>query len=105
MVEQMMAAWDVIRGALGAVYVLLVPGLALSFALFARRAIDWIERVALSFALSIAVVPLVAFYLNLIGVKIATISVMLEVAAVTVVAIAVVWLRGGHKPAGKEAKR
>jgi len=35
-----------------------------------KHTIDWIERIALSFALSIAIVPLAVFYLNLIGLKI-----------------------------------
>lgn len=64
----------------GSVYVLFFPGFILTFLFFPRTrefnsknekgAIDWIERIALSFALSIAVVPLVIFYLNLAGLKI-----------------------------------
>lgn len=88
-----MQAWETVRAIVGAVYVLLVPGLALSFALFSRGAVDWIERVALSFALSIAVVPLVAFYLNLAGVKIGALNVVLEVAAITVLGLVVATLR------------
>jgi uncharacterized membrane protein len=78
---------------LGAVYVLLVPGLVLSFAFFRRGRIDIIERAALSFALSIAVVPLVAFYLNLMGVRISRVNVILEVAGITAAAGAVAWWR------------
>jgi uncharacterized membrane protein len=69
----------------GAVYILFIPGFALSFVFFARQQIDLIERVALSFALSVAVVPLLAFYLNLIGVKIKFWTVFLEVMAIILI--------------------
>jgi uncharacterized membrane protein len=55
---------------LTAIMVLFLPGFSLSFVLFDRGKIDWLERGALSFALSISIVPLVAFYLTLIGFKI-----------------------------------
>ena len=45
-----------------------------------EKEIDVIERIALSFALSIAVVPLLVFYLNLIGMKINALNVVLIVA-------------------------
>lgn len=69
----------------GSIYVLFLPGFIISFIFFPKAkefyseanrhdeekdAIDLIERIALSFALSIAIVPLAIFYLNLIGVKI-----------------------------------
>jgi len=56
----------------GSIYVLFLPGFALSWAFFPQKnEIDWIERIALSFGLSIAVVPLVVFNLNyLFGVNI-----------------------------------
>ena len=55
----------VIRSALGLGMVLFVPGYALIAALFpGRKDIDAIERVALSFGLSIAVTPLIGLGLN-----------------------------------------
>ena len=61
----------------GSVYVLFLPGFLISYLFFPKTSelekkgsIDWIERIALSFALSIAVVPLLVFYLNLSGMKI-----------------------------------
>jgi uncharacterized membrane protein len=69
----------------GSIYVLFLPGFIISYLFFPKteefeskkdsknndgKVIDWIERIALSFALSIAIVPLAVFYLNLIGVKI-----------------------------------
>jgi uncharacterized membrane protein len=75
----------------GAIYIIFLPGFALSFLFFKRddRHVDVIERVALSFALSVAVVPLVTFYLNLVGVKIKTVSVIAEVAAIILISLVV----------------
>jgi len=54
-----------IRIVLGLAFILFIPGYVLVFALFPKRDdIDVIERVALSFGLSIAVVPLVGLALN-----------------------------------------
>ncbi|NLX50180.1 MAG: DUF1616 domain-containing protein [Methanospirillum sp.] len=54
-----------LRVALGLPLVLFVPGYLLIAALFPRNDdLDWIERVALSFGLSIAVVPLIGLVLN-----------------------------------------
>jgi uncharacterized membrane protein len=61
------------RAVFGSVYVLFLPGFIWSFVFFplrTERHIDLIELIALSFALSIAIVPLAVFYLNLIGLKI-----------------------------------
>jgi len=48
----------------GSVFVLFLPGLAWSFVFFKKEEIDVIERVALSFGLSITLVPLTVFWLN-----------------------------------------
>lgn len=54
-----------VRIPLGLLMVLFVPGYALIAALFPRnKDLDWIERIALSFGLSIAVVPLIGLGLN-----------------------------------------
>ena len=54
-----------LRIPLGLAMVLIVPGYALIAALFPRRTdLDSIERIALSFGLSIAVVPLIGLGLN-----------------------------------------
>jgi uncharacterized membrane protein len=76
----------IIVAVLSGIYVLFLPGLVLSFAFFPRKTVDVIERVAVSFALSIAVVPLVGFYLNMLGVKISRLNVLLEVAGIILVA-------------------
>ena len=63
---------EAFRIVFGSVYVLFLPGFVMSFAFFPlkQKSIDGIERIAISFALSIAVVPLAVFYLNLIGLRI-----------------------------------
>lgn len=53
------------RIALGLVFILFCPGYVLTAALFPKDSdLDWIERLALSFGLSIAVVPLIGLGLN-----------------------------------------
>lgn len=96
MIDQILAVMSMV---VGAVYVLVLPGVALSFAFLRRREVDVIERVALSFALSIAVVPLVVFYLNLMGVRVSRLNVLLEVLAVIVVALFIAWRRGSFRVA------
>jgi uncharacterized membrane protein len=70
-----------LRIVFGSIFVLFLPGFIITYIFFPNQresspenhrlsGIDWIERIALSFALSIAIVPLAVFYLNLIGVKI-----------------------------------
>jgi uncharacterized membrane protein len=84
----------IIGAILGAVYILFLPGFAMSFLFFARGTIDVIERIALSFALSVAVVPLLTFYLNLVGVKIRFWSVFADVAFVIIVSVVAAKLMG-----------
>jgi uncharacterized membrane protein len=59
-------------------YILFLPGFFLSFVFFKQGTIDLIERLALSFGLSIAVVPLVVFYSSLLGIPISSPVVMIE---------------------------
>jgi len=75
---------------ISAVFVLFLPGFVLSFAFFEKKKIDSIERLALSFALSIATVPLIVFYTNLIGIRITIWSVITEVILIILIAVAVI---------------
>ncbi|MFH0906219.1 MAG: DUF1616 domain-containing protein [archaeon] len=79
----------------GTPYVLFLPGYLISFLFFKKDKIDIIERIALSFALSIAIVPLLIFYLNLIGMKINFLSSALTIAGIIIVVLIV--LRGRKK--------
>ena len=61
------------------IFILFLPGYYLTLSFFKKKEIDFLERFALSFALSISVIPLISFYLNLVWVKINEISVFLIV--------------------------
>lgn len=71
----------------GSVFVLFLPGFVLSYLFFSNGKIDEIERIALSFALSIAVVPLVVFYLNLIDLKISLLNSFLTVLGIIILGL------------------
>lgn len=60
------------------IFILFLPGFFISLVFLRWEKIDIIERIVLSFALSLAVIPLVIFYTNLLGVPITILSVMLE---------------------------
>lgn len=79
---------------LGSVFVLFVPGFAWSYVFFAKKKIDWIERVALSFGLSIALVALAVFWFNWVfDVKITLLNTCLELCGLTGVALLWIWAR------------
>ncbi len=88
----------------GSVYVLFLPGFVISYLFFPKTkefeseskekgAIDWIERIALSFALSIAIVPLAVFYLNLIGVKINLLNSFLTILGIIIISFGVLYFK------------
>jgi uncharacterized membrane protein len=81
----MLEILEAIKIILGSVFILFLPGFSLSYALFPKKdEIDWIERLALSFGLSIAVIPLLVFYSNFIfGIKINLVTVSLIVVLTT----------------------
>ena len=86
----------------GSLYVLFIPGLIISYIFFPKtkefdsedkesESIDWIERIALSFALSIAIVPLAVFYLNLIGVKINLLNSSLTILGIILISSGIIY--------------
>ena len=78
----------------GSVFVLFVPGFAWSYVFFARKNIDWIERVALSFGLSIALVPLTGFWLNwLFQIRITLLNISLIVCGLTAIPVVYILIR------------
>lgn len=95
---------DSLRIIFGSIYVLFLPGFIISYIFFPKtkefddrseenlpQGIDWIERIALSFALSIAIVPLAIFYLNLIGIKINLINSFLAILAIIIFSLGIWW--------------
>lgn len=85
------------RVVFGSVYVLFLPGFIISF-IFFHATIDWIERIALSFALSIAIVPLAVFYLNLIGLRINLLNSFLTILGIIIVSGVILAVRKKKKP-------
>ena len=99
----------------GSVYVLFLPGFILSYVFFPKTkefdaknganeendeqkgSIDWIERIALSFALSIAVVPLVVFYLNLVGVSINLLNSALTILGIIIISVVILVIKARRK--------
>jgi len=78
----------------GSIYVLFLPGLGLSYVFFKKGEKDFIERIILSFALSIVIVPLLTFYLNLLlNVKINILNVSLIVLSVIAVSLGILLWR------------
>lgn len=93
---------------LGSFFVLFLPGFFISYLFFPRtRAfsedstesarIDWLERIALSIALSIAIVPLIIFYLNLIGMKITTINSLIVIFVIIILSLLGIYIRNKKK--------
>ncbi len=83
-----------VRIPLGLIMVLFVPGYTLIAALFPRKAdLEGIERIALSFGLSIAVVPLIGLGLNYTPWGIRLTPVVISLAAFTIIMAAVAYWR------------
>lgn len=81
------------RIAFGSVFVLFVPGWFIVSAAFSQEEIDLLERIALSFALSISALPLLIFYLNLAGMKITVWSVFSVACLIVIASIAAILFR------------
>ena len=81
----------IIRGILGFILVFFLPGFAWTLVFF--RQINVIERIALSFGLSIAVITLAIISLNiLIGLRITGFNPVLVIIAVTVIPVVFYYL-------------
>jgi len=78
---------EILRIIFGSIFILFIPGYFLTLSFFEDKEIDFLERFALSFALSISVVPLLSFYLNLVWVKINELSVYLIVLFIVIINI------------------
>lgn len=59
----------------GSVFILFLPGYLLTEVFFEKNEIDILEKTALSFALSVSVIPLLVFYSNLLGMQISALNV------------------------------
>ncbi|WP_298684405.1 DUF1616 domain-containing protein [uncultured Methanomethylovorans sp.] len=91
-----------IRTVLGLPMVLFLPGYALIAALFpAKDDLDGIERLALGFGLSIAVVPLIGLGLNYTPWGIRLIPILISLSVFTLFMCAVAVYRRAHLPSDK----
>ncbi len=71
-----MGILELLRIIFGSIFVLFIPGFVWSYVFFKKGKIDEIERIALSFGLSITLVPLIVFWLNwLLKIKINIVNV------------------------------
>ncbi len=84
-----------IRISFGSVFVLFLPGYIIT-ELF-NKIIDIIEKIALSFALSIAIVPLTVFYLNKLGMRINTLNSILTISGIIIISVIIYKIRAIFK--------
>ena len=92
-----------IRIILGLVMVLFLPGYALIAALFIEKDdLDGIERIALSFGLSIAVVPLLGLGLNFTPFGIRLVPILITLTVFTTIMAVIAYLRRKNLPADKQ---
>jgi len=82
----------IIQAVIGLPLVLFIPGYALSYAFFPKKKdLDLMERIALSFGLSFALIPLAVFFLNkFLKIPITVYSSFSIVVAITLIGI-IVW--------------
>ncbi|HEY0196328.1 MAG TPA: DUF1616 domain-containing protein, partial [Methanobacterium sp.] len=89
----------VVRTVLGLLLVLFLPGYALIASLFPKKDdLDTIERLALSFGLSIAITPLIGLALNYTPFGIRLDPILISLTSVTVLLCAVAYLRRRRIP-------
>jgi len=90
---------NIVRQVLGLIFVLFLPGYAATAALFPENdQIDTIERVALSFGLSIAIVPLIGLGLNFTPWGIRLDPILASVSAFIIGVSLVAWYRRTRLP-------
>ena len=84
----------IIRAVLGFILVFFLPGFAWTLVFFSGKQINILERLALSFGLSIAVVTLSILALNrLIGMRITWFNAVLVIIAVTIIPVVIYFLK------------
>ncbi|MDI6644103.1 MAG: DUF1616 domain-containing protein [Methanobacteriaceae archaeon] len=89
----------VVRTVLGLMFILFIPGYSLIAALFPRKQdLDGIERLALSFGLSIAITPLIGLILNYTPFGIRLDPILITLSLVTFLLIATAFLRRRRIP-------
>ncbi len=78
----------------GALFILFLPGFVWSFIFLNKKSIDWVARIAISFGLSIAIVPATVFWLHwLLHLRISTLNVGLIAGALTILPACCLFLK------------
>lgn len=97
---------EVLRAIIGFVLVMFVPGFAATYALFPdKKEIDAIERIALSIGLSIALVVLGVFALNMLfDMRINAVNSVLVILMITIACATIGYLRAGSSGKTKKEK-
>jgi len=85
---------NTIKTIIWCVYILFIPGFIWSYVLFYKSEIDLIERIAVSFGLSVSVVPLTVFWMNyFFKIKITLANVTLIVLILIISGICTLYIR------------
>lgn len=93
----------IIRTILGILFILFLPGYSLIAALFPKKNdLDGIERIALSFGLSIAVTPLIGLALNYTTYGIRLTPILIAVSAFTLIMVLIAYIRRRRVPEGEK---
>jgi uncharacterized membrane protein len=74
-------------------YILWLPGFVISYLFIRPAAIDGLTRLAISIALSISIVPILAFYLFRIGIPIGRSSILIEVTLIIISTIGLLYFK------------
>lgn len=100
-----------LRIVFGSFFILFLPGYIISFILYPdikninNKGIDYLERIVLSFALSISIIPLVVFYLHLIGMKITNLNVLITTIGVIIISLIIWWIKNRRYGESIEKKK
>ncbi|MBT3363709.1 MAG: DUF1616 domain-containing protein [Chloroflexi bacterium] len=87
-----MVVLEWLRYIFGSLFILFIPGFSWSWIFFKKDKIDWIERIALSVGLSVALVPLTILWLNYVfGVKITLLNTILAVCILSALPVAYIY--------------
>ena len=85
---------EIIKFIFGIVITLFIPGFIWTFVLFNKDDIDVLERIVLSFGISIAMIPLLIFFLHkLVGMKITALNSFLTIAIFCIVGVVCAYMR------------
>jgi len=90
----------------GTLFTLFIPGFSWSFLFFERGKISVVERIALSFVLSIALIPLTIFWINIIfQLSFTLVNSFMVALALTLIPILLIYIKNKWKTMKGSKKR